>query len=282
MSDRKEIQNEMEEFAFGPDYRHFYGYIKRLDEYLPDIFKYLGVSEEVDLEKIRAEKRSSSKALLLTLHSMLYTSMASHLLSTHLVDFGDYWRNLSHEEKIKLRNNLYAIWFSTLLAEHLTWGKGKVEEYSSSEERMKAKTAFIRWISWIGNFFSVDIENLKQEMNVCFDTFNRGEYLLPNIFIMRILKAINSEEVKHIDWNNFAIASEAELLTYFPNGLPWSTIENTAVVNILIDEAKKDIREKITKGYDGSPKSLAYIHKNGGCLVPIVSVIASLLFVLVL
>ena len=57
MSDRKEIQNEMEEFAFGPDYRHFYGYIKRLDEYLPDIFKYLGVSEEVDLEKIRADSK---------------------------------------------------------------------------------------------------------------------------------------------------------------------------------------------------------------------------------
>jgi len=273
-------------------------YRKKLNDVLS---KYLVPDESRDAEYIQTQYINFHSlyrtANIMTIFTVKNGTLNSNDNTMEILDLSDFWENLNDEQKYKIINELEAICFSTLYLIKVITDNEKRNPTYTSQYSVEDFQQGLTWVyQIISDLLDVDLQTLINEMRIYTQTIKQRRIMSPHIFVLRVLRAISDienidgfEDVKNIDWENFGIYSEAELYTHFPNGLPWGWFNAAAVdiyIKLALDSTFYDYRKK---KYDGSDESyenvvvnFGKLFKNGGCLVPIVSLIASLLFVLVL
>ena len=286
------IINEIEELSFGPSGIYY----KLRDKLNKQIIN-------TDAAKDTAGRTFISNLV----HSNLWLAMKHVNITLQIIDFSDYWNGLGKKQKLKLLHELFAImsttlsffwYFKTLKNIH---GKAVYDFETISELR-----------NIIGNFchdssnlYDVDFTNLIQEMEVYLLAQQKAYYLLPHIFVMRILRAIEKPPISlwpkgvayfasmnHLfvgqqssEWMNQPfMLGRSSLNPFLPegNGEFWDTIMDAEDIQKLIDNLSQKHFELMDNDFGNDTFNKSYVNKNGGCLVPIISVIAPLLFVLVL
>ena len=196
-----------------------------------------------------------------------------------------HWKGFNAQEKSKFADRYMAMWFETVLLHN----EVSTADGDASSALVDDVLFYITRISSI--IYNLDQEPQFNELVTYAKTFlrNSGLNLMKhNVTQLRIYRALEHPSLKNFNWDlEFEVFSEAELFHRFPsilfNGVIQAIPINSAI-SATFQEVNSTWNENFlnTQNFQTQGKSKVSGTNNGGCLLPIISVIAPLFLMLVL
>ena len=198
-----------------------------------------------------------------------------------------HWQGFNAQEKSKFVDRYMAMWFETVLLHNEVSG-------ADGDASLALVDDVLFWITRISSIlYNLDQEPQFNELVTYAKTFLRTSpsslnLRKHNVTQLRIFRALGHPSLKNFNWDlEFEVFSEAELFGRFPS-IPFNGFGQSITINSAISATFREVNSTWnkkflnTQNFQTQGKSKVSGTNNGGCLLPIISVIAPLLLILVL